>query len=460
MSQRSAIDRQPCGSWNVDIAARKDDEVHWIWDGFIPWPGITLLTGASKLGKSTLVSMLLDRRRQGGELLGQRVRPGTTVVVSEEDDSFWARRQQRLDFGPNVFFSRPELPTFRRWRHFIDQLMNLYLKRPFELLVIDSLASFLPAAENDARSLRRALEEFRFSDMLAAGVLLVHHPRRAGGRPGSAARGSAALPALADVLLDLRLPANDPFTRRRRLYGLGRYPQTPQHLFIEMNAEATDYAVLSDADEDAALFAPALDALRDVLAHAGAPLSRQQILECWPNPVTKPTANTLWRWLARGCQLGVLARHGDGSKADAFRYALAEPAAAPDLPAPASRPSEPALVQNPAPEFAAAAPAISQTAPSLAPPSVTAPAPALAQDASPSPQAAATAPASPALPRAEDTTVARPPQPAPAAAQDGSQPTPEPAPSPPSRPLPRLPAHARWLHYLFEPTPEERDKAG
>ena len=123
---------------------------HWIWDGFIPWPGISLLTAASMLGKSTLVGMLLDRRRQGGEILGQRVRPGTTVVVWEEGDSSWARRQQRLDFGPNVFFCRPALPTLRRWRHFIDQLLNLYMNRPFELLVIDSLASFLPAAENHA----------------------------------------------------------------------------------------------------------------------------------------------------------------------------------------------------------------------------------------------------------------------------------------------------------------------
>jgi hypothetical protein len=133
------------------------------------------------------VALLLDRRRQGGQLLGKPVRPGATVVVSEADESFWARRQKGLDFGPHVCFCRPDLSTFGRWRRFMSDLISLGFERPFDLLVIDSLASFLPAAENAPRSLRRALEEFRFNDFLTYGVLLVHHPRRAGGAPDSAA---------------------------------------------------------------------------------------------------------------------------------------------------------------------------------------------------------------------------------------------------------------------------------
>jgi hypothetical protein len=43
------------------------------------------LTGSWKAGKSTLVSLLLDRRRDGGQLLGRTVRAGATIVVSEEE---------------------------------------------------------------------------------------------------------------------------------------------------------------------------------------------------------------------------------------------------------------------------------------------------------------------------------------------------------------------------------------
>jgi hypothetical protein len=98
-----------------------------------------------------------------------------------------------------------------------------------------------------------------------------------------------------------------------------------------MNPEATDYALLADAGDDAA-FAPSLDTVRAVLHGAGTPLTRQEILDRWPAPATRPTANTLWRWLKRGCELGALVRHGDGIRGDAHHYGLAadepkEPAA-------------------------------------------------------------------------------------------------------------------------------------
>jgi hypothetical protein len=335
MPESRAVDPRHFGQWNQRVAAQKHEPVHWIWEGFIPYPGVTLLTGASMVGKTTLLAMLLDRRRAGGLLLGKSVLPGTTVVISEEDISLWARRQQQLDFGPCVCFDQPELHTFCEWRRYMDGLKSLYAQIHFELLVIDSLAAFVPVAENHARSLRKALDELRFLGDLSFGVLLLHHPRRAGGRTGHAARGSGALPALAQVSLDMRLPPGDPFTRRRQLFGVGRYPETPQRLLIEMNPQATDYAIGADPDQDAA-FAPVLDTLTQLLHQAASPLTRQQILDGWPHPATRPAPNTLWRWLARACDLGLLARSGEGNKAEAYRYAVAGPSvptAPPGVPA-------------------------------------------------------------------------------------------------------------------------------
>ena len=53
-----------------------------------------------------------------------------------------------------------------------------------------------------------------------------------------------------------------------------------------------------------------------------APLTHHEILTRCPSPVTRPTPNTLWRWLSRACELGVLARHGSGSTTEAFRYGV------------------------------------------------------------------------------------------------------------------------------------------
>jgi hypothetical protein len=340
------------GQWNSDVD--KNQPIFWIWEGMIAQPGITLLTGASMVGKTTLVAMLLDRRRAGGRLLGKRVRPGTTMVITEEDVSLWARRQQRLDFGPHVCFKNPFTRTFRRCRRFVDQLLEMHTTYEFDLVVIDSLAAFLPGGENHAGSLRKVLDEIRLIADCPAGVLLLHHPRRAGGRPGQAARGSGALPALADVILDMRLPQGDPFTRRRHLFAHGRYAETPQNLLIEMNPEATDYAVLAEGAEDAAAFAPALDAVRELAAQSPAPLSRQEILARWPTTSIRPTANTLWRWLTRACDLGILVCHGTGSKLDPFRYQPARAAAAAEGTGVAPFPlPEPALPTSPMPAAAA-----------------------------------------------------------------------------------------------------------
>jgi len=312
------------GSWNHEVVSGKDVPVPWVWKGLIAEGAVTLLTGAWKGGKSTLLAMLLDRRRQGGELLGRRVRPGLTVVVSEEDASHWARRQRLLDFGPQVYFCRPlaTLPPRKRWRRLFDHLFELEMKESFDLLVIDPLAHVLPVAENDADSLRRVLDDVRGVSW-SAGVLLTHHPRQTAGRPSHRPRGSGALPAFADILLELRVPPGDPATRRRELHGIGRYPETPRRLLLEMNADATDYAVLAEPPPGDPGFAAALAHLCAVLGGSPTPLSRHEILARWPVGVPAPAAVTLWRWLERACTMNVLLRQGEGNKADAFRYGLA-----------------------------------------------------------------------------------------------------------------------------------------
>ncbi len=119
----------------------------WLWDGLVAEDAITLLSAPEKTGKTTLLSLLLDRRREGGQLLGRGVRPGRTILCSEENVSLWALRQPPLDFGPQLEYHRPigGNPTPGRWRRFIDHLLEL-AEGAFDLLVIDTVMSFLPAA--------------------------------------------------------------------------------------------------------------------------------------------------------------------------------------------------------------------------------------------------------------------------------------------------------------------------
>jgi hypothetical protein len=291
----------------------------WIWDGLVAEDAITLLSAPEKTGKTTVLSLLLDRRREGGQLLGRTVRPGRTILCTEEAMHLWALRQPPLDFGPGLEYHHPfgGNPSPRRWRRFIDHLLEL-AEESFDLLVIDTVMSFLPAAQNTPRALRKALNELRVLTSQPVGVLLLHQASTARGR----SRPRDPLRAFADIVIDMEAPAGDRFTRRRHFYGVGRYPGTLQHAAAELNPEGTDYRLLADAPPGEAL-ASAVDMVRQLLAQSPAPLTRQEILDRWPEGEPPPRADSLWRSLGRGCELGLFVRSGAGNKAEAFRYGLA-----------------------------------------------------------------------------------------------------------------------------------------
>jgi hypothetical protein len=315
------LHRDAAVSYGNDCLQHLGQPTRWIWDGLVAEEAITLLSAPEKAGKTTLLSLFLDRRREGGAVLGRSVRPGRTILCSEENPRLWALRQPPLDFGPRLEYHRPlgSNPSRGRWRRFIDHLLGL-ADDAFDLLVIDTVLSFLPAALNHPRGLRWALHELRVVADRPAGVLLLHQAGAAGGRP----RGRSPLRAFADILIDMQIPPGDRFSRRRHFYGVGRYPGTLQQVTAELNPEGTDYRVLADAPPEAAP-SPGLETLRRLLGQSPAPLTRQEILARWPEGESPPHADSLARSLRRGCELGLLVRTGAGTKAEAFRYGLAPP---------------------------------------------------------------------------------------------------------------------------------------
>ncbi len=296
--------------------------VPWLWDGLVALEAVTLLSAPEKTGKTTLLSLLLDRRRDGGELLGRRVLPGRTILCSEENHLLWELRQPPLDFGSQLEYHRPRClnTTPGRWRRFIDHLLELGLDS-FDLLAIDTVMSFLPTAQNNPRGLLKALKELRVVAGLPAAVLLLHQTYAARSR----FRARGPLTAFADILIDMQVPAGDRFSRRRHFHGVGRYPGTLQYAAAELNPEGTDYRLLSDDPKERSQ-PPSLETVRELL-RSGAPLTRQEILFRWPEPDLAPHPDSLWRTLTRGCELGIFIRTGEGTKAEAFQYRLAKPEA-------------------------------------------------------------------------------------------------------------------------------------
>jgi hypothetical protein len=312
------------GVWDGEAALLERPEVAWLWQGYLAAGKITLLTSLWKSGKTTLVSLLLAARHHGGGLAGLPVRPGVTAVISEEDDDLWAERRRRLDFGGKAcFFCQPfdRRPTFDEWLELLDHLHQLRRERGLDLVVVDTLISFLPGRnENNAVVVQEGLQPLRKLSRAGVAVLLLHHPRRGDPPLGQAARGSGAFDGFPEICLEMRHPGGDPFTRRRLLHALSRIRETPRSRVIELNAAGTDYEVIAEAEVDD--FRGNWDVVLMVLEEAHHPLTRREMLAAWPADFPKPAEATLWKWLSRAAELGLARMQGSGRRSDPFRYWL------------------------------------------------------------------------------------------------------------------------------------------
>jgi hypothetical protein len=312
----------------ADLQATITTQRTWLWQGYLLSGGVTLLTSQWKAGKTTLLSLLLARLKQGGSLGGQTVRAGKALVLSEEDPDLWCQRGRSLDLNGHVcWLCRPFLgrPTPEQWRRLIDDVLALRRDVGIDLFVIDPLAAFLAGDENNAASVLQALTPLRRLTDAGMAVKLLHHPRKEGSADGRWARGSGALLGFVDVLIEMtgRPGANDE-SRVRRLRAWSLYQGTPRELLMELTSDGTDYLLVaeSNADENA-VSTPLPEGLRLILEDARGKMTRRQILSAWlPDFRPAPDEGTLCRWLTRAVENGQVSRDGTGRRNDPFRYWL------------------------------------------------------------------------------------------------------------------------------------------
>jgi hypothetical protein len=310
----------------ADLKAATRASWSWLWDGYLAPGDVTLLTSLWKAGKSTLISVLLSRMKTGGAIAGRAVAAGHAVVISEEPPEKWVERSQRVDLdGHVVWFCRPfaGTPTEAAWLELLARLERLHERQPIALLVIDSLANLSPMrSENDAVQMLRPLQPLRRLTDRGVAVLITHHPRKGPTLPGQAARGSGALAAFVDILVEMRALSRRPEDRRRQLRSFSRHAATPPCLVIEWTADGTDYRRLgTSAELD---YEHAWPHLHAILEQSEGPLTRRAILRRWPDSAVPPAKLTLWKWLGRAVQEGRVLQEGRGTRREPFRYQLPE----------------------------------------------------------------------------------------------------------------------------------------
>jgi hypothetical protein len=301
----------------------------WLWYGYLARGKVTGFVSQGKSGKTTLASMLLARLGLGGTLAGLPLSAGTAVVISEESHAEWDKRCQRLNIGNHVrFLCRPfkgRRPTLAQWHALVANLAELHRQQPIDLVLIDPMAQLLAGAENSAAAMLDAL--LPLQDLAGEGpngvgpaVWIMHHPCKKKQADGQAGRGTV-LNGFVDILVEMScyksLRSKD---RRRRLRAYSRPDETPRHLLIELNAEATDYVVhTNEAGVEPLRPWPQL---MSVLCHDFWKRTRAEMLQYWPEDHKKPNPGTLSRWLKRATQAGVILRKGTGLSGDPYRYWL------------------------------------------------------------------------------------------------------------------------------------------
>ena len=314
----------------AELARRSHPAVRWLWQGYLAAGNVTLFTSQWKTGKTTLLGVLLSKFVRGGEVGGLPVVAGRTCVLSEESAEHWIRRGERFDFGPDVRFCCrpfPGKPSSESWRELIAGLARPADEGPpFDLVVIDTLSALMPGGvENQADALLDVLRPLERLTAAGTAVLLMHHPRKGRVFAGQSARGSGALSAYADILVEMHPLANVAADdRRRRLSAWSRYDATPRERIVELSADGLEYRAAAEdpppPEVDVEL-ERGLKVILEVLERTREQHTREALVREWPER-RKPSAATVWRWLECGLKRGLLDREGTGGRGSPYRYQL------------------------------------------------------------------------------------------------------------------------------------------
>jgi hypothetical protein len=292
----------------------------WLWRPYISPRDITLLSALMKGGKTTVLTHLLKAFESGDTFCGREVVPARVLYITEESESRWAARRDKLGLGDHVRFRvRPFLrkPLLKDWIAFLDDLAAELERDPADLVIWDTMSNLWPVVnENDAGEVSEALMPMR---RIPAAQVLVHHLRKnADAKEATGSRGSGALTGFVDTILELkRFNPDDHGCRRRVLTSWGRDDESQAELVIELNADGTAYDAHGAREQVIAgdLRATVADLLPPEERDA---LTTEQIHAAWDG--TPPSRKKLLDTLSAGAKAGRWSQSGAGKRGSPFRY--------------------------------------------------------------------------------------------------------------------------------------------
>jgi len=305
----------------ASLLKRIDDCNTWLWRRYLARGAITMLSALWKAGKTTLLSHALDAFGDEERFLGEEIRASRVLYVTEEHESLWAERRDLVGLGDHAhFLVRPFTgkPDLAQWLAFLRYVQHAVKERGYDLVVFDTISNlWCVRDENDAAKVQEALMPLRIVSDLAA-VLLVHHVRKGDGTEATASRGSGALPAFVDILLELRrFDASDRQDRRRVLSAWSRYREVNDELVIELAEDGKGYQARGNKGDEAVR--QIIETLAEVLPGSAPGATYAQVVADWPGDTT-PRKERLFDALDKLVSIGKAYREGEGRRGSPWTW--------------------------------------------------------------------------------------------------------------------------------------------
>lgn len=306
-----------------DLMGRAFPPQEWIVEDLLA-PGLYLLCGRPKLGKSWLSFLLVISVAGGTEFLGHPVKEGTVLYLALEDtDARLQHRAQKLladSEAPANAYLRTQWPRVDQGGM---QALALFLAEHPDtcLIVIDTLAKIKPPPRS--RNASSYDEEYaligdikRVADEFGVAIVLVHHTRKMeASDPLDEISGTTGITGAADGAWILK---RDRATRRGKLRITGRDVEE-QDVPITLDDETMCWVVV-DADEPE--FLSESDFTVQVLERSTLPMTAKGVAEALE--INESTAKM---------RLGRLVKDGRAVRSARGLYTVPDRPAPPDPPA-------------------------------------------------------------------------------------------------------------------------------
>jgi len=205
-----------------DLMARRFPEEDWIIEGLLG-PGLTILSGAPKIGKSWLMLSLAQAVSEGGVFMGKLKTSRDQVLYLALEDTHRRIRRRLAELNNGTYEGNENLFIALEWKEGVAGL-DAYLKghKYIALVIIDTLGRFLPGIDdfNDYAKTTGGLAALkRAADDNDTAIIAVHHAKKGAARQGGdfleQSLGSQGITGAVDATFILQRDIEPEYTGQR-----------------------------------------------------------------------------------------------------------------------------------------------------------------------------------------------------------------------------------------------------